>query len=121
VKIDGKGKLLRIFVGERDRRQGQPLYTAIVDELRRAGLAGASVFKGIEGYGGHSVLHAARVFDLSTDLPILIEVVDTEERIKAILPLIDELVHEGMVTLESVEIIHYRAGSPDRPPQEERN
>jgi uncharacterized protein len=112
MKIEGTGKLLRIFVGESDRWGHQPLYTAVVEAARAAGLGGATVFKGIEGYGGHSVVHAARVFDLSSDLPILIEIVDTEDRIRAFLPRIDEMVKEGMVTLETVEIIAYRAGAP---------
>lgn len=104
--------MLRIFIGESDRRGSQPLYTAIVEAARKNGLSGATVFKGIEGFGGHSVVHAARVFDLSTDLPILIEIVDTEEKIRAFIPLLDDMVHEGLVTLESVEVIHYKSGSP---------
>lgn len=112
MKIEGSGKLLRIFVGESDRWGYQPLYTAIVEAARKTGLGGATVFKGIEGYGGHSVVHAARVFDLSSDLPVLIEIVDTEERIRKFLPQLDEMVKEGMVTLETVEIIAYRAGVP---------
>lgn len=112
MKLEGTGKLLRIFVGESDRRGNQPLYTAIVEAARRAGLSGATVFKGIEGFGGHSVVHAARVFDLSSDLPVLVEIVDTEERIRAFMPQLDEMVQEGLVTLESVEIIHYKSGAP---------
>jgi PII-like signaling protein len=112
VKTEGAGKLLRIFVGESDRKGHQPLYTAIVEAARKAGLGGATVFKGIEGFGGHSVVHAARVFDLSSDLPVLIEIVDSEERVRAFLPQLDELVSEGLVTLETVEVIAYRAGSP---------
>jgi PII-like signaling protein len=108
VKTAGNAKLLRIFVGERDRRHGQPLYTALVEELRRAGLAGAAVFKGIEGYGGHATIHAARVFDLVGDMPILIEVVDSEERIRAFLPVLDAMLEEGLITLENVEFIRYR-------------
>jgi len=112
MKTEGSGKLLRIFVGESDRWGHQPLYTAIVEAARKAGLGGATIFKGIEGYGGHSVVHAARVFDLSSDLPVLIEIVDSEERIRSFLSQLDEMVQEGMVTLETVEIIAYRAGSP---------
>jgi uncharacterized protein len=112
VKLSGTGKLLRIFVGESDRHGAQPLYMAIVEEARKRGLSGATVFKGIEGFGGHSVVHAARVFDLSTDLPVLIELVDTEERIREFLPALDAIVHEGLVTLETVEVIHYKSGSP---------
>lgn len=112
MKLEGTGKLLRIFIGESDRRGGQPLYTAIVEEARKRGLSGATVFKGIEGFGGHSVVHAARVFDLSTDLPVLIEIVDTEERIRDFIPLLDGMVRDGLVTLENVEIIHYKSGAP---------
>lgn len=79
---------------------------------RKKGLSGATVFKGVEGFGGHSVVHAARVFDLSSDLPILIEIVDTEEKIRDFIPVLDEIVTEGLVTLETVEIIHYKSGSP---------
>jgi PII-like signaling protein len=112
MKLEGTGKLLRIFVGEADRYHGQPLHVAIVERARKEGLSGATAFKGIEGFGGHSVVHAARVFDLSADMPMLIEIVDTEEKIRAFIPLLDEMVTEGLITLESVEVIHYKTGSP---------
>ena len=112
MKLEGTGKLLRIFVGESDRVGNQPLYTAIVERARAAGLSGATVFKGIEGFGGHSVVHAARVFDLSTDLPVLIEIVDAEEKIRAFIPSLDDIVTDGLITLETVEIIRYSAGNP---------
>ena len=112
MKTEEPGKLLRIFIGESDRCGYQPLYTAIVEAARKAGLGGATVFKGIEGFGGHSVVHAARVFDLSSDLPVLVEIVDSDERIRAFLPTLDEMVKEGLVTLETVEVIAYRAGTP---------
>jgi uncharacterized protein len=112
VKSETTGKLLRVFVGESDRHGGQPLYTAIVERARKTGLGGATVFKGIEGFGGHSVVHAARVFDLSTDLPVLIEIVDSEEKIRAFIPILDEMVHEGLITLETVEVIRYKSGEP---------
>lgn len=86
-----------------------------MEAARKHGLSGATVFKGVEGFGGHSVVHAARVFDLSTDLPILIEIVDTEGKIREFIPLLDDFVHEGLVTLESVEVIHYKSGSPKGP------
>jgi PII-like signaling protein len=95
VKSQGTGKLLAVFVGESSRWHGQPLYTAIVDALRRAGLRGATVFRGIEGHGGHQVVHAARVFDLASGLSIL-----------------DATLEEGLVTLESVELIRYGPGTP---------
>ncbi len=112
MKTEEPGKLLRIFVGESDRWGYQPLYSAIVEAARKAGLSGATVFKGIEGYGGHSVVHAARVFDLSSDLPVLIEIVDSEQRVRAFLPQLDEMVSDGLVTLETLEIIAYRTGEP---------
>ncbi len=112
MKSETTGKLLRVFIGESDRHGGQPLYTAIVERARKTGLGGATVFKGIEGFGGHSVVHAARVFDLSTDLPVLIEIVDSEEKIRAFIPVLDEIVHEGLITLETVEIIRYKSGEP---------
>jgi len=112
MKLQGAGKLLRIFIGESDRHGAQPLYTAIVEAARGAGLSGATVFKGIEGFGGHSVVHAARVFDLSTDLPVLIEIVDSEEKIRAFIPTLDSLVREGLVTLETVEVLRYMSGAP---------
>ncbi len=114
MKSETTGKLLRVFVGESDRHGSQPLYTAIVERARKAGLGGATVFKGIEGFGGHSVVHAARVFDLSTDLPVLIEIVDSEEKIRAFIPVLDEMVHEGLITLETVEVIRYKSGEPKR-------
>jgi uncharacterized protein len=112
MKSESTGKLLRIFIGESDRHGGQPLYTAIVERARRTGLSGATVFKGIAGFGGHSIVHAARIFDLSTDLPVLIEIVDTEEKIEAFIPVLDEMVHEGLITMENVQVISYKAGSP---------
>ncbi|MBV8637474.1 MAG: DUF190 domain-containing protein [Candidatus Eremiobacteraeota bacterium] len=113
MKSESTGKLLRVFIGESDRHGGQPLYTAIVERARKAGLGGATVFKGIEGFGGHSVVHAARVFDMSTDLPVLIEMVDSEEKIRAFIPVLDDLVHEGLITLETVEVIRYKSGEPE--------
>lgn len=99
--------LLRIFVGERDRWQGQPLYEAIVLEARRRGLAGATVLKGILGFGAHARLHAAKILQLSEDLPIVIEIVDREAAVRAFLPVLETMVHEGLVTLERVEVIRY--------------
>jgi uncharacterized protein len=108
MKIEGEGKLLRIFVGESDRWHGKPLYQAIVERVRADGLAGATVLRGIEGFGADSRLHTARILRLSEDLPVLIEIVDSAERIERILPVLDEMVGEGMVTVERVEVIAYR-------------
>lgn len=103
------GKLLRIFIGEDDRHEGRPLYEAIVLMLRAEGLAGATVFRGLEGFGASSRLHTAKVLRLSEDLPIVIECVDTAERIEAVLPRLDEMISEGLVTVERAEVRIYRA------------
>jgi PII-like signaling protein len=108
MKIEGEGKLLRIFVGESDRWHGKPLYQAIVERMREEGLAGATVLRGIEGFGADSRLHTARILRLSEDLPVVIEIVDSAEQMDRVLPVLDEMVGEGMVTLERVEVIAYR-------------
>jgi len=114
MKVEGDGQLLRIFIGESDRWEGRPLYEAIVRRAHEAGLAGATVLRGMEGFGAHSRVHTARILRLSTDLPIVIEIVDRPERIEAFLPLLDEMVTEGMITLEKVRIIAYRHGTAER-------
>ncbi len=116
MKLEGEGKLLRIFIGESDKHGHKPLYQAIVEMLREEGMAGATVLRGIEGFGATSHLHTARILRLSEDLPIVIEVADTAERIEAIMPRIDEMVAEGMVTLERVEVVTYRAQEPNEEP-----
>ena len=109
MKIEGEGKLLRVFVGESDRWHGKPLYQAIVERVRTEGLAGATVLRGIEGFGADSRLHTARILRLSEDLPVVIEIVDSAEQIERILPILDEMVGEGMLTLERVQIVSYRS------------
>ncbi|MFO7960303.1 MAG: DUF190 domain-containing protein [Nitriliruptoraceae bacterium] len=106
------GTLLRIFVGEDDEHDGQPLYEAIVLALREAGLAGATVFRGMMGFGRSSVLHTSRVLRLSEDLPIVIECVDRREKVERILPILDALIQEGLVTLEKADIRFYRGRPP---------
>ena len=103
------GTLLRIFVGESDRHHGLPLYEWIVRKAREQGLAGATVLRGLEGFGAHSRLHTAKILRLSTDLPIVVEIVDTEENIQAFLPAIDDAIGEGLATLEKVEVRFYRS------------
>ena len=105
-----EGHLLRIFIGEDDRHLGMPLYEWIVREAHRQGLAGATVLRGLEGYGAHSRLHTAKILRLSTDLPIIIEIVDTREKIEWFLPIIDGAISEGLATIERVEIRFYRSG-----------
>jgi len=109
-----EGTLLRIFFGEHDRHEGMPLYEWIVRRAREQGLAGATVLRGLEGFGAHSRLHTAKILRLSTDLPIIVEIVDTREKIEAFLPLIDGAITEGLATLERVQIRFYRSGNPDR-------
>jgi hypothetical protein len=115
MKVPEEGVLLRIFIGESDREagSGRPLYEALVLRAREAHLAGATVLKGPMGFGRHSRMHAAKLLELSTDLPIVIEIVDAEERVRSFLPVVDELVSEGLVTLEAVRVLKY--ASPDTP------
>ena len=105
-----EGHLLRIFIGESDRHEGMALYEWIVRKAREQGLAGATVLRGLGGFGAHSRLHTAKVLRLSADLPIVIEIVDTIQKIEAFLPVIDGVVKEGMVTLEKADIRFYRSG-----------
>jgi PII-like signaling protein len=109
MTIPTEGQLLRIFVGEADRWEGKPLYEAIVEAARRQGLAGATVWKGFMGFGAHSRMHTAKILRLSEDLPIVIEIVDAAEKIRAFLPALDVMVTEGLVTLERAEVLMYRA------------
>jgi uncharacterized protein len=114
MKLPEQGVLLRIFIGEGDCEPGgeRPLYEAIVLRAREAQLAGATVLRGPLGFGKHSRLHAAKLLELSTDLPIVIEIVDSEEKIRGFLPTVDGLVTEGLVTLEVVRVLKYAAGAP---------
>jgi PII-like signaling protein len=105
-----EGKLLRIFVGENDTHKGVALYEWIVQKAREHGLAGATVLRGLEGFGAHSRVHTAKVLRLSTELPIVVEIVDTEDKIEAFLPAVDDAIREGLATLEKVEIRFYRSG-----------
>ena len=114
MKVEGEGRLLRIFIGESDRWGNQTLCEAIVHKARKEGLAGATVLRGLEGFGAHSRIHTAKILRLSEDLPIVVEIVDRPERIEAFLPLLDEMVTEGMMTVETVRIIAYRAGDQKR-------
>jgi uncharacterized protein len=109
MRIEGQGLLVRIYIGESDQWHSQPLYSAIVRLLRERGIAGATVLRGVEGFGAKSHLHTTRILQLSQDLPVLIEVVDEEERLRAILPELDGMVRDGLITLEKVEVIAYRA------------
>lgn len=101
-----------MYVGERDRCGNQPLFMAVVEAARKAGLKGASVFKGIEGFGGHAVVHVARVIDVAGDLPILIELIDARERIEAFLPPLRAMVAEGLISVEEIAIVDRAPGAP---------
>lgn len=109
MKLEGAGLLVRIYLGESDSWHGKPLYQAIVEHLRERGLAGATVLRGIEGFGAKQHLHSTRILSLSEDLPILIEAVDTEEKVRAVLPELDDMLADGLITLERVDVITYRA------------
>src|SRR5437773_4667217 len=113
--LPGGGHLLRIFVGESDRHDGTPLYEWIVRKAREQGLAGATVLRGIEGFGAHSRLHTAKLLRLSEDLPIVVEIVDTRDKIEAFLPVVDHAIGEGLATLERVQIRFYRSGARSNP------
>ena len=108
MKIEGEGQLLRVFVGESDHWHGRPLHEAIVFAAREQGLAGCTVLRGLEGFGANSRIHTVKILRLSEDLPMVIEIVDKPERIQAFLPTLDEMVTEGMVTLEKVNVLIYR-------------
>jgi len=109
MKIPEEGYLLRVFVSQSDKHGHVPLYEAIVLKARETGLAGATVLRGVMGFGRHSVMHTAKILRLSEDLPMVVEIVDSLEKIEAFLPVLDTIVQEGLVTLEQVRVIHYRS------------
>lgn len=113
MKLPQEGLLLRIFVGETDIYRGRPVYEQIVLKARHLNLAGATVLRGVMGFGAASRIHTAKLLRLSEDLPVVIEIVDTEEKIDALLPFLEETVKEGLVTLEKVRIIKYRHGAEE--------
>lgn len=109
-----EGSLLRIFIGESDKYEGMPLYEWIVRKAREHGLAGATVLRGIEGFGAHSRVHTTKILRLSIDLPIVVEIVDSLEKIEAFLPAVDGAIREGLATLERVQVRFYRSGTEPR-------
>jgi hypothetical protein len=111
MQINETGVLLRVFVGDSDRFEGKPLYEAIVQKAREIGLAGATVLHGSEGFGANSVVHTSKILGMSTDLPVVIEIVDEDEKIKLLLPHLETMVQEGMITMEHVMILFYRHGA----------
>jgi PII-like signaling protein len=110
MMLPSEGYLLRIFIGESDRHEGKLLYEWIVLKAREAGLAGATVMRGMMGFGAHSRLHTFKIERLSQDLPIIVEIVDTREKLESFLTMIDEKIEEGMATLEEIQIHFYRSG-----------
>ena len=108
MKIPTNGVLIRILVGEEDQVHGVPLYEAIVKRARELNMAGASVFRGVMGFGAASRIHTSKILRLSEDLPMLIELVDSEEKINQLMPFLDEHVEEGLITMENVKVIKYR-------------
>lgn len=115
MKVETQGVLLRMFIGESDQFRGVPLYHAIVLKIRELGMSGATVLRGVEGFGAHSRIHTANILRLSQDLPIVIEVIDTEERIRRLVEHLDRMVPEGLLmTIEGVRIIRYARTEPGR-------
>lgn len=110
MKVPEDGCLLRIFIGESDRWEGRPAHEVIVHRAKEAGLAGATVLRGVMGFGAHSRLHTYKILRLSEDLPVVIEIVDAQEKIDMLVSQIDEIVQEGMITMEPVRVIRYRPG-----------
>lgn len=108
MELPAEAELLRIFIGESDRHGQRPLYEVIVEEARKRGLAGATVLRGIMGFGSNSRIHTAKILRLSEDLPLIIEIVDRPERIAAFLPTLDAMISNGLVTLEKIRVLTYR-------------
>jgi PII-like signaling protein len=116
MHIPEEGQLLRILIGESDRWEGKPLYEALVFKAREMGLAGATMLRGLMGYGAASRIHTAKILRLSEDLPVIVEIVDSPEKISPFLSVVDEMVQEGLVTLERVQVIFYRHSTPTTGP-----
>lgn len=111
MKLPGEAQLLRIFIGESDKVGSRPLYEVIVEMARKRGMAGATVTRGILGFGAHSRIHTSKILRLSEDLPVIVEIVDSPERIEPFLPELDGLIKEGLVTIEGVKVFAYRHGA----------
>ncbi|MDT8299879.1 MAG: DUF190 domain-containing protein [Sedimentisphaerales bacterium] len=111
MKLPSEAELLRIFIGEADKFEGKPLFEVIANLARRKGMAGATVIRGLMGFGAHSSMHTAKILRLSEDLPIIIEIVDEPQKIEALLPELDNMITEGLITLEKINVIAYRYNS----------
>ncbi|MCG3163123.1 MAG: hypothetical protein JMDDDDMK_04501 [Acidobacteria bacterium] len=112
MKVPENGQLLRIFIGESDKWEGVPLYEAIILKARELNIAGATMLRGMMGYGAASRIHTAKILRLSEDLPVIVEIVDSAEKIATLLPFVDEMVGEGLVTIEDIHVIQYRGSRP---------
>lgn len=108
MKLPEEAEVLRVFIGESDRHDGRPLYEAIVQEARRLGMAGATVVRGVLGFGVHSRIHTSKLLRLSEDMPMIVEIVDGPAKIEAFLPTLDAMVGEGLITVEKVRVVAYR-------------
>lgn len=111
--LSGEQIMVRIFFGESDRWHHQRLETALLERLRREGFAGATVFRGVAGFGANSIIHTTHLLELSADLPVVIEVVDSEEHLERLLPILDEMLDDGLVTMEKVRVIRYGGSRKD--------
>lgn len=107
--LTGEQTMVRIFFGESDKWHHQSLETALLERLRREGFAGATVFRGVAGFGANSVIHTSRLLELSSDLPVVVEIVDSEEHLEKLLPVLDEMLDDGLVTMEKVRVLRYAA------------
>jgi hypothetical protein len=108
MNLPEEARLVRIFIGEDDRFDGKPLHEAIVEKARKSGIAGTTVLRGLLGFGAHSRIHTSKVLRLSQDLPIIIEIVDSKEKVDEFLPTLDEMIDEGLVTIEKIKVLKYR-------------
>lgn len=115
--LTGEQMLVRVFIGESDRWQHRNLASALVERLREEHFAGATVFRGVSGFGAHSLLHTARILRLSEDLPVVIEIVDSEDRMERLTTILDEMVAEGLVTMEKVRVLKYAPGARGAAPE----
>jgi PII-like signaling protein len=111
MKTEGEALRVRVYIGESDQWHGKPLFAAIVERCRQKGLAGATVLRGIEGYGAHTQIHTARILRLAEELPVVIDIVDRAGRIEHLLPILDETVTEGLITLEHIHVVKYVRGA----------
>jgi PII-like signaling protein len=117
MKLQGNAKMLRLYFGEDDQWQGRPLYQAIVERCRQLDIAGATVYRGIQGYGASTRIRRRHLLSFSSDAPILVQIIDSEENIKRLIPALDEMVSEGLIAMSDVEVIKYVHQEGSHPPQ----